>query len=308
MNGLTEQDYAAAFGVELPADAPEETDSAAAEAEEAGAGAETAADTPEGEEAAEDGAPEEAAEDGEREQSREERRRQAYGRRQREWEAERQAMMTAAQARIDAVYEDIFRGQTNPHTGQPIRSEADYVAYRQAEQQQQRESALRGAGVDPAAVKELVEDAVRPLREQVQRQHLTSAGEAARAVNRQAEAVIRQGVENIRAKYGAQVQSLQDILALPTGETFSGYVKKGLSLEDAYYLANRESADRHRLSAAKQAGINQAAGKRHMASPARAAGELPYSATAEEAAAYRELLPDATDAEINAAYAAYHKH
>lgn len=216
-------------------------------------------------------------------------------------------MMNAAQARIDAIYEDIFRGQMNPHTGQPIRSEADYVAYRQAEREQQRSEALRGAGVDPEALKGMVEEAVKPLREQVQKQSLTGMSEMAKTVNRQAEAVIRQSVENIRAQYGAEVQSVQDILALPTGRAFSEYVKKGLSLEDAYYLANRESADKHRMAAAKQAGINQAAGKRHMRSPERAAGELPYTATAEEAAAYREMMPEATDAEINAAYAAYHK-
>lgn len=306
MNGLTEQDYAAAFGVELPEETPaEDTAQETAEPEEADADAPEVdiaegTETPTGPETAEE-APES------QEQSMEERRRQAHGRRQREWEAERQAMLTAAQARVDAVYADMFRGQVNPYTGKPIQGEADYQAYRQAEDAKQRGDALRSAGVDPDALKGMVEDAVRPLRQQVEQQKLQSMSEMARAVNRQAEAVIQQGVENIRARYGAEVQSVKDILALPTGQAFSEYVKKGLPLEDAYYLANRESADRHRMAAARQAGINQAAGKRHLRAPERAAGDLPYTATAEEAAAYREMMPDATDAEINAAYAAYHK-
>lgn len=304
MNGLTEQDYAAAFGVELPEEQPAE-DTAPETAETAETDA-PESDTAEGTEAPTE--PETAEEAPEhREQSAEERRRQAHGRRQREWEAERQAMLNAAQARVDAVYAEMFRGQVNQHTGKPIQSEADYIAYRQAEEAKQRGDALRSAGVDPDALKGMVEEAVKPLRQQVEQQKLQSMNEMAKAVNRQAEAVIRQGVENIRTKYGAEVQSVQDILALPTGKAFAEYTKKGLSLEDAYYLANRESADKHRMAAAKQAGINQAAGKRHMRSPEQAAGDLPYTATAEEAAAYREMMPEATDAEINAAYAAYHR-
>lgn len=301
MNGLTEQDYAAAFGVELPEEQPEE-DTAPETAETDVPESDTAegTETPTEPETAEE-APEH------HEQSAEERRRQAHGRRQREWEAERQAMLNAAQARVDAVYAEMFRGQVNQHTGKPIQSEADYIAYRQAEEAKQRGDALRSAGVDPDALKGMVEEAVKPLRQQVEQQKLQSMNEMAKAVNRQAEAVIRQGVENIRTKYGAEVQSVQDILALPTGKAFAEYTKKGLSLEDAYYLANRESADKHRMAAAKQAGINQAAGKRHMRSPEQAAGDLPYTATAEEAAAYREMMPEATDAEINAAYAAYHR-
>lgn len=107
--------------------------------------------------------------------------------------------------------------------------------------------------------------------------------------------------------YGGEVHSVEDILAMPTGGAFHAYVEKGLSLEDAYYLANREAIDKQRLTAAKQAGVNQARGKGHMANPAPAAGAAGYQATPEEAEAYREFNPDATDKEINAAYARYHK-
>lgn len=307
MNGLTEQDYADAFGVELPEEVPEDTETTTGQADEP----ETMPETPTG---APESAPEgeeepETQETAERqEQGTEERRRQAYGRRQREAAAERQAMLAAAQARVDAAYAEMFRGQVNPHTGQPIRSEADYRAYQQAEAEIQRGNALRGAGIDPAAVQSIVEEAVRPLREQVERQNLASMGEMARNVNRQAEAAIRQGVENIRTLYGAEVQSVQDILAMPTGAAFNGYVQKGLSIEDAYYLANRESVDRRRMEAAKRAGINQATGKGHIGSPVAAAGETPYVATAEQVEAYREMNPGATIEEINAAYGAYYKN
>ena len=82
-------------------------------------------------------------------------------------------------------------------------------------------------------------------------------------------------------------------------------MQKGLSLEDAYYMANRADIDRQRMAAAKQAGVNQARGKSHMAAPAPAASPAAYVATPEEAAAYREFMPNATDKEINAAYGRY---
>ena len=195
----------------------------------------------------------------------EERSRQAYGRRAREREAERQALTAAAQARVDAVYADLFAGQTNPYTGQPIRTEADFQAYQEAKAKQEREEQMLSAGVDPAALQGMVDDAVKPLREQVQRQRLEGMSAEARNVTAQAQAVIRQGLEAVRVKYDGSVQSLEDIVAMPTGEAFRGYVEKGLSIEDAFYMANRDAVDKRRMEAAKQAGIKQASGKRHMA-------------------------------------------
>ena len=72
-------------------------------------------------------------------------------------------------------------------------------------------------------------------------------------------------------------------------------------------MANRREIDAKRLGAARQAGINRANGKGHLAGVGTAAGQGAYQPTAEEKAAYREFMPDATDAEIAKAYAPYHK-
>ena len=149
MNGLTEQDYAEAFGVELP-DEGGETGGTQEPVENGtgGAGEEGAAQE-QSTEAHEDGGDPAEAGDGaatpgaEAGQSAEERSRQAYGRRAREREAERQALTAAAQARVDAVYADLFAGQTNPYTGQPIRTEADFRAYQEAKARQEREEQMR---------------------------------------------------------------------------------------------------------------------------------------------------------------------
>ena len=300
---LTQEEYARAFGVE--------DDMPAADADAGTDGAEdTAQDLSgvpggEGEGGAEDGSA--PAEDTAREQDAETRRRQAYGRRQREDAARRQASEAAAQARVDRIYADMFQGQNNPYTGQPIRSEADYRAYQEADRQARRTAQLQQAGIDPDTVRGMVDEAVRPLRQQVQRQELTAIQEQAKAVNDRARETIRKGVETIRQLYGAEVGSVEDIAAMPTGPQFNTYVQKGLSIEEAYYLANRREIDARRLGAARQAGINRASGKGHLAGMPAAAGETAYQPTAEEKAAYREFLPDATDAEIAAAYGAYRK-
>ena len=297
---LTQEEIARALGVEEEVQQPggTEHDTGAdtgtdTGAEETGAAAQGETQTPAsggtGPET-ETGAPEGAAQ----EQDAETRRRQAYGRRQRELEAQRQASEAAAQARVDRIYADMFAGQVNPYTGQPIRSEADYRAYQEADRQAKRTAQLQSAGIDPDTVRGMVDEAVRPL-------------EMARSVDTRAQESIRQGVETVRQLYGAEVSSVEDIVAMPTGQQFNQYIQKGLTIEEAYYMANRREIDAKRLGAARQAGINRANGKGHLAGVGTAAGQGAYQPTAEEKAAYREFMPDATDAEIAKAYAPYHK-
>lgn len=314
MNGLTEQDYAEAFGVELPDEGgaadggtQEPAENSIGAASEEGEALEQAAEADEdGGNTGEAGGGA-AAQHTEARQSAEERSRQAYGRRAREREAERQALTAAAQARVDAVYADLFAGQTNPYTGQPIRTEADFRAYREARARQEREEQMLSAGVDPTALRGMVDDAVKPLREEVQRQRLENVSAEARNVTAQAQAAIRQGLEAVRVKYDSGIRTLEDIAAMPTGAAFRGYVEKGLSIEDAFYMANRDAVDKRRMEAAKKAGIKQASGKRHMAPVPGAAGEAPYVATPRQREMYREINPNATDDEINAAYGEFYK-
>ena len=132
---LTERDYAEAFGVELPEEPAEGQEDASADGGTQAAAQEDAQDAaPDigndggGEDGA-DGTPDDGQSAPAAQQSTEERRRQAHGRRQRELEAQRQ------QAR-DNAYAEMFRGQVNPYTGAPIRTEADFKAYQAAMRRQ----------------------------------------------------------------------------------------------------------------------------------------------------------------------------
>ena len=117
---------------------------------------------------------------------------------------------------------------------------------------------------------------------------------------------IRQQLDLI-ARLDPSVKSMEDIAAMPTAEAFRGYVAKGLGLEEAFYMANRKAIEERKLTAARAAGVSAAASKGHLA-PVGGGGQAEtVEVPAEQRALYRELMPEATDAEILAAYKQYLK-
>lgn len=241
----------------------------------------------------------------------EERHRQAQLRRQRE-DRERQE---ALQQSRDKIYADIFAGQVNPFTGRAIASEADYLAWKQEKErrdaQQQRakaEERLGRAGLPADTLRQLVRQEVEshPAVQQARQVTMTAARERAREVQRQADASIARSIQEIGKEF-PEIKNLEDIAKMPTAGRFNELVQQGATLEDAFWLANRQELDQRRRAASRQAAINAARGKSHLsAGVAREAGE-PVEVPADLAESYREMMPGATDGEIRAAYARYLK-
>ncbi|WP_298022207.1 hypothetical protein [uncultured Dysosmobacter sp.] len=227
----------------------------------------------------------------------EERHRQAAARRARE----EQARAEAEQARRDQIYADLFAGQADPYTGKPILTEADFRAY-QSERDRRRQTAqLEKAGIDPGAIKGIVSQELAPIQERLQRAEMAAMQEKARAVNARAEESIRVSLKNISAM-DPSVKSLEDIAALPTAARFNELVQKGVGLEDAFYLANRKAIDERKAAAVKAAALNGAVSRKHLDPVGAGGSQEAVEVPAEQRAAYREMFPDATDAEIDAAY------
>lgn len=303
METFTEQEAAEAFGVEL-----EET------------GSESGQETPDGQEGLGDGreaemsagAEEEAGEghseaetggqeetDGQRtEMTPEERHRQAAARRARE----EQARAAAEQARVDKVYADMFRGQVNPYTGKPILTESDFISYQAERERRQQTEQLQQAGIDPGTIQGIVDQRLKPFQDRLQQAELSAMQEKARAVNQQAEQSIQASLRNISA-VDPSIKTLGDIAAMPTAAKFNDLVQKGIGLEDAFYLANRQAIDAKRAAAAKAAALNGAASRQHLNPVQNGGGELPVEVPQGVVDAYRAIMPDATDAEIRKAYA-----
>lgn len=315
---LTREDYAEAFGLSDEERAAWEAQDSPEGHQEPQEGPETGTDTQDGpesrqepQEGPEGGGTEEGGEAQEctrehREMPPEERHRQAEARRARERAEMERAAQEAAQARVDEAYRVMFAGQTNPYTGQPIQSEADYRAWQAEKQRRDSEEQLRAAGIDPQTLQGAVDRQMQPLRQELEMARMETMRERARRAQEAAQVTIREQLELI-ARLDPSVKSMEDIAAMPTAEAFRGYVAKGLGLEEAFYMANRKAIEERKLTAARAAGISAAASKGHLA-PLGGGGQAEtVEVPAEQKALYRELMPEATDAEILAAYKQYLK-
>jgi hypothetical protein len=98
------------------------------------------------------------------------------------------------------------------------------------------------------------------------------------------------------------IKTLEDIRAMPTAQRFNDLVQKGVSMEEAFYLANRQQIEERKLAAAKAAAQNQMAGKGHLNPMGAVSGKTPVQVPRGVVDAYRTMMPDATDAEIQKAY------
>ncbi|WP_312281827.1 hypothetical protein [Oscillibacter sp.] len=228
------------------------------------------------------------------EQSAEERHRQAAARRDREWEAYERAN----QARRDKIYADMFRGQTDPYTGKPITTEAEYLAFEENRQRKNQETVLQEAGIKPDVLESLIDQRVsqHPAVTAAQQAAAAARAQQAMAAEQQAQGAIAEELQKITAIDPA-VKPLEDIAKMPTAAEFNRYVQRGNTLEEAFYLANRKDIEQKRLAAAKQTAINQTRSKQGLLSGA-GEGAPGISVPAADAAAYREWFPDATDEEI----------
>lgn len=319
---LTREDYAEAFGLSDEERAAWEAQDSPEGHQEPQEGPETGTDTQDGPESRQE--PQEGPEGGQgtgdteeggeaqggaephREMPPEERHRQAEARRARERAEMERAAQEAAQARVDEAYRTMFAGQTNPYTGQPIRSEADYRAWQTEKQRRDSEEQLRAAGIDPQTLQGAVDRQMQPLRQELEMARMETMRERARRAKEAAQVTIREQLELI-ARLDPSVKSMEDIAAMPTAEAFRGYIAKGLGLEEAFYMANRKAIEERKLTAARAAGISAAASKGHLA-PLGGGGQAEtVEVPAEQKALYRELMPEATDAEILAAYKQYLK-
>lgn len=220
-------------------------------------------------------------------------------------ERERDAAAEKARGEARAELDRLFAGCgiDNPFTGGKIGSLADFEAYRRAQNDRAREEFKRGSGLDDAGYRAFVDELpeVKEARE---------AKEAADKTRQEAEAE-RARVkmdEQLReiAKLNPEIRELKDLAAMETYPKLYEYVQKGNTILDAYKLANYDALTRSAAESAKQAARNAAQSKQHLTqTTSRGAGavQVPEDVKAQ----YRMFNPDATDAEIQAHYARYHK-
>lgn len=197
-----------------------------------------------------------------------------------------------AQASIDAEYVRRFGHLTNPKTGEPIKSQADYLKALDAQEELRTEQELKAKGLDP----KLISDAV-----------------ANNPIVRRAEEVIRQNelqalINQINAdvaelsKIEPSITSLENVP--PDVIKMSKDSDGAISLTNAYKILNYGKVSEAKQAAITQDAINKAKGKSHLA-PTSIGGtasdglrEIPTN----ELAKWQAFFPDASMKELKEKY------
>lgn len=283
---MAEIDYNAVFGIE-----GEEVQEAADPATEDNVGAnEQEAAEPAGESHVEEGAEtgqKPSDESSHHVQTDEENARYAAMRRKAEADAEKRM-----NAELDKSIASL--GLTDPYTNKPITNHAEMQAYRQRFVEEQRKEMQEKAGMSPEDYKRFVDS----LPE-------VQAGKAAqqKVMDLEIRAKIDSQMREIQM-ISPEIKSMEDLSKLDNFDKLYDMVGKGYELADAYKVLNYDRLTAKAAEAAKQQALNSIGGKNHL-QPVTPRGQGSVPVPADVAAEYRALMPEATDAEIQAHYNKY---
>lgn len=213
---------------------------------------------------------------------------------------EQQRIAQAAQAARDAVYAEQFKDKINPYTGQPIRTEADYKAYQQA----YNAELLQNSGIQQAQFDQMVnaDPRIQQAQQIIAQQEMMKRQSQQMAEQQK----LNDAVAKIR-KFDKSVKTEQDIINNPHFPEIADMYKRGYSLEDAYYLANRAEMEQKKQAATRQQAMNQMTSKQHMRATGNSGAGDAIVVPADVMAMYREMNSDWTDAQIQAHYARHLK-
>lgn len=221
-------------------------------------------------------------------------------------EAERDAAIAQAKEDAQKQVDEFFKssGLVNPYTGQPITTRAEYEAYRERFEADQKAKLMEKAGI----TQEEFQAFVQGLPEvRAARQAKAEAEAAARQAREQeAKARVDEQLRQIQA-IDPTVKELGDLAKLDTYPKLYDMVKRGYSILDAYRLANYDTLTQRAAEASRKAAINSVQSKQHLkATESRGGGAIPVPDSVLEE--YRVLNPGATKEEIQKHYQSYMKN
>ncbi|MBE6920180.1 MAG: hypothetical protein E7468_01280 [Ruminococcaceae bacterium] len=243
----------------------------------------------------------------------EQRRQNAEQRRRRERQAQQAATDQAVQEALrqerskhEADMQDFFAraGLVNTVTNEPITNMEQFNAWQKQSRDAQLQKELQAGKLTPEGLQHAIGD--HPVVQQVQQRLQADAAQAEAQARAQARAQIEAEIAEI-GKLDASVKSIDDLVKAPYWNEMRDMVDRGYSLKDAHFLLNHKRLEDAKVAAAQAAGANNARGKDHMTglAPVRGGGNI--TVPADQLALYRQFMPNATDAEIQAHYNQYKK-
>lgn len=221
-------------------------------------------------------------------------------------EAERDAAIAQAKEDAQKQVDEFFKnsGLMNPYTGQPITTRAEYEAYRERFEADQKAKLMEKAGI----TQEEFQAFVQGLPEVRAARQAKAEAEAAtrQAREQEAKARVDEQLRQIQA-IDPTVKDLGDLAKLDTYPKLYDMVKRGYSILDAYRLANYDTLTQRAAEASRKAAINSVQSKQHLkATESRGGGAIPVPDSVLEE--YRVLNPGATKEEIQKHYQSYMKN
>lgn len=244
----------------------------------------------------------------------EQRRQNAEQRRQRERQAQQAATEQAVQEavrqeqqRANEQLEAVFAGMNlrNSFTGEPITNIEQFNAWQKRQREEQLQEDLKAGKLTPEGLRSAISE--HPVVQQAQQMFANNAAAAEEQAKAQARAQIDADIAEI-GKLDASIGSLEDLMKAPYWNDLYAMTQRGYSLKDAHFLLNHKRLEEAKLMAAREAGANNARGKDHMTGLAPARGPGSITVPADQLAMYRQFMPNATDAEIQAHYNQYKKN
>jgi len=222
-----------------------------------------------------------------------------YAAARRKAEQERDAGIAKAQADAQRQLDDTIKslGLENPYTGKPITSKAEYDSWKRQESEEKRGSVAEAAGMSEKDFNEFVDNLP-----QVQEYKRTA--EAAR--QQQQRMVLDEQISQI-GKLDPSIKTVEDLTKREEYPAIYDNVRKGISIVDAFKLANFDKLTQSAAAASRQAAINAASSKEHLQAT-KAAGVGSVTVPADVKATYKALNPDMSDAEIQEHYNRFHKN
>ena len=189
----------------------------------------------------------------------------------------------------DAEYARRFGHLKNPKTGQPIRSERDYLAALDAQEEMQAKEQLKQSGVDPSVIDNFINN---------------------NPTIRQAQAVIEQSKRQATfsqinadiAELGSLDPNITSLDTVPP-DVIQYAMNRNVTLVDAYKIVNFGKVSSEQQAAITQQAINQAKGKSHL-NPVNgvATPDDGVDIPASELDMWKEMLPGKSMAELKKLY------
>lgn len=211
----------------------------------------------------------------------------------------RQEAKAQAQRTIDEAFRNA--GLTNPYTNQPITSKAEYDAYLERFQAEQRENIQKKSGMSQVQFSQFL-NSLPEIRQA--REAQAKAEQATRQAREQAaKANLEQQMKEI-SKMDPTIKGLGDLAKMANYQQFVDLVKRGNTFTDAYKLANFDALTQRAAQASRQTAMQAAASKEHLTATTQR-GQGAVTVPDEVKAEYRAFNPDATDEEIARHYNKY---